>query len=109
MCWPKKGSSKPPDKIMISKEEVEHIAKLSRIKLSQEEVEKFQKDFSNILDYVSLLKKAKIPKTETKLAKGNVMREDEAVSEKEEVVEKMLNSAPSKEGRQIKVKAILHG
>jgi aspartyl-tRNA(Asn)/glutamyl-tRNA(Gln) amidotransferase subunit C len=93
---------------MISREEVEHIAKLSRIKLNQEEIEKFQKDFSNILNYVSLLKKAKTPKTETKLAEGNVMREDEAFPEKEEVIEKMLNSAPNKEGRQIKVKAILH-
>ncbi len=94
---------------MISKEEVEHIAKLSRIRLSENEIEKFQKDFSNILDYISLLKKVKTPKIETKLAEGNVMREDEAVPEKEEVIERMLNLAPNKEGRQIKVKAILHG
>lgn len=93
---------------MISKEEVEHIAKLSRIKLNQEEIEKFQKDFSNILDYVSLLKKAKTSKIKISFDQRNVMRGDEAVSENEKTIEKLVNSTPNREGRQIKVKAILH-
>ena len=47
---------------MISKEEVEHIAKLARLELTGKEVEKMQKDLSAILDYFDLLKKA--PKLE---------------------------------------------
>ena len=36
---------------MISKEEVLHIAKLARLELTEEEVEKMQKDLTEILDY----------------------------------------------------------
>lgn len=94
---------------MISKEEVEHIARLSRIRLKENEIEKFQKDFSNILDYVSLMKTAKIPKSKKTPAEGNnVLREDAVLQEKEERVEKLIGLAPNKEQRQIKVKAILH-
>lgn len=39
----------------LSKEQVEHIARLSRIKLTAEEVEKFSVEISSILDYVELL------------------------------------------------------
>ena len=48
---------------MISKEEVEHIAKLARLELSDKETEKMQKDLSAILDYFNLLKKAPKPET----------------------------------------------
>jgi aspartyl/glutamyl-tRNA(Asn/Gln) amidotransferase C subunit len=41
---------------MISKEEVEHIAKLARLELTGKETEKMQKDLSAILDYFILLK-----------------------------------------------------
>lgn len=40
---------------MLSKEEVIKIAKLANIKLSESEIEKFQKQLSNILDYVKKL------------------------------------------------------
>lgn len=41
---------------MISKSEVEKIAKLARLELSEIEVEKMQKDMSLILDYFDILK-----------------------------------------------------
>ena len=34
---------------MISKEEVEHIAKLARLELTEKEIEKMQKDLTEIL------------------------------------------------------------
>ena len=37
---------------MISKEEVQNLATLARLQLSEAEVEGLQKDISNILDYV---------------------------------------------------------
>jgi len=43
---------------MISKQEVEHIAKLARLELTDAEIEKMQKDMSEILGYFDLLKKA---------------------------------------------------
>ena len=37
---------------MITKEEVQHLATLARLELSDTEMEGLQKDISNILDYV---------------------------------------------------------
>lgn len=38
--------------LMISKEDIQKLAELSRIKLTDTEMESLQKDISNILDYV---------------------------------------------------------
>lgn len=42
---------------MITKEEVLKIAELSKIKIEENEIEKFQNDFSSVLDYVGQLEK----------------------------------------------------
>ncbi len=42
---------------MISKEEVKHIAQLARIKLSADQIEKYQRELSAILDFVGELSK----------------------------------------------------
>ncbi|MCX6758549.1 MAG: Asp-tRNA(Asn)/Glu-tRNA(Gln) amidotransferase subunit GatC [Candidatus Nealsonbacteria bacterium] len=41
---------------MLSKEETEHIAGLARLGLGEEEIERYQKDLSSILDYIEKLK-----------------------------------------------------
>ncbi|MCX6722438.1 MAG: Asp-tRNA(Asn)/Glu-tRNA(Gln) amidotransferase subunit GatC, partial [Candidatus Staskawiczbacteria bacterium] len=73
---------------MILKEEVEHIAKLARLELTENEVEKMQKDLSAILDYFDLLKSASAPSLqgygETK--KANVFREDKVNEQERETV-----------------------
>lgn len=40
---------------MLSREEILHIAKLARLNLTDEEIEKFQGQLSPILDYISKL------------------------------------------------------
>ena len=40
---------------MISKKEVKHIAELARIKLTESQIEKYQKELSGILDFVGAL------------------------------------------------------
>ena len=45
---------------MISKKEVEHIAKLARLRLTKIEVTKRQKEISEILDYFNLLKEVDV-------------------------------------------------
>ncbi len=40
---------------MITKEEVKHIAKLARLKLTDEELEKFSKQLSDILEHAKML------------------------------------------------------
>jgi len=94
---------------MISKEEVQHIAKLARLELTDAEVEKMQKDLSAILDYFDLLKKA--PPASAKsfgvAKKANVFREDEINEQERETVDKIITSAPDKKDGYIKVKTIL--
>ncbi len=87
---------------MISEKEVNHIANLARIKIKPEEIKNFQKDFSNILDYFNVLKKAKINKeTKSDCLKAE-LREDEIIKFSSNV----LNSIPSKKGDYVKVKKI---
>jgi aspartyl/glutamyl-tRNA(Asn/Gln) amidotransferase C subunit len=93
---------------VISKEEVEHIAKLARLELTGKEVEKMQKDLSAILDYFNLLKSASAPLRQgyDETRKANVFRTDEAIPQKREVAEKLIAAAPDKKDDYIKVKAI---
>jgi len=91
---------------MISKQEVLHIAKLARLQLTEKEIENLQKDMSAILDYFDLLKK--VPKVEVKtnfLTTAN-QRKDEVFKDNN-VVENLIEQAPSKKDGYIKVKSIL--
>ena len=93
---------------MISKEEVEHIAKLARLELTDKEVEKMQKDLSAILDYFNLLKKAPSPaKIFQEKNLGGQARIDEVKERDATETEKLLKDAPDKKDGYIKVKAIL--
>jgi len=91
---------------MISKKEVQHIAKLARLGITGKEEEKFQKELSSILDYMEKLKKvnvSKIEPTSHPLFIKNITRKDEVDSKKEE----LLSLAPAMEKGYIKVRSIL--
>jgi len=93
---------------MISKEEVEHIAKLARLELSEGEVKKMQKDLTEILGYFDLLKN--VPSIEIgkpAFAKATAWRGDEILPRTSGVAEKLIVGAPDKKDGYIKVKAIL--
>lgn len=95
---------------MISKEDVQHIAKLARLGLSQSEVKKFQEELSSILNYVEKLKKidvANVEPTSHPQQIKNVMRKDEVKDEKLQVRRKLVEMAPDKKDGYIKVKSIL--
>jgi aspartyl-tRNA(Asn)/glutamyl-tRNA(Gln) amidotransferase subunit C len=94
---------------MISKEEVKKIAKLARIGITEKEAEKFQKEFSAILDYFDILKKIDTEKSEAKADysdKGNNTREDKVFSQNEKTVKCLTDSFPDQKEGFIKVKAI---
>ena len=97
------------NKKMISKEEVKHIAKLARLGLSQEEIEKFQKELSSILDYIEKLKEVDVSEVKPmshSVRIENVMRSDKEKSEKESS-KTLLDSAPETKEGYLKVKQIL--
>lgn len=95
---------------MISKEQVQHVAKLARLGLGAKEIAKMQKELSSILDYIKLLEKVDISQvmpTSHSMPIENIMREDEAKQESPETVNKILDQAPMKEKGYIRVKGIL--
>lgn len=93
---------------MIDIKEVEKLAKLARIKLSNEEKEQFQKEIGAILDYVSELKEAPISKEKIIIAKDNrnVLREDANPHDSALYTKELLEEAPRSENGFVKVKKI---
>jgi len=65
----------------LTKEQVEHIAVLARLKLSPEEVEKFTNELTVILGYIDQLKSVNTDGVEPQdqfITAENVFREDKA-------------------------------
>ena len=95
---------------MISKEQVQNIGKLARISLTEEEIGKFQKEFSSILDYFEVLKSVDTsnvqPMTHS-VNLQNVAREDQPRKTAEEIIDRMQEQFPAKEQGYLKVKSIL--
>jgi aspartyl-tRNA(Asn)/glutamyl-tRNA(Gln) amidotransferase subunit C len=63
----------------ISKEQIKHLAHLSRLELSDSEIDATQDDMSKILDFVAQVEKLDLDGVEplTQMSKSvNVMRED---------------------------------
>lgn len=63
----------------ISRAEVEHIADLARLELSEAEIERLQSDLSQILEYVEQLNEldtSNVSPTAHVVAKGDLLRED---------------------------------
>jgi aspartyl-tRNA(Asn)/glutamyl-tRNA(Gln) amidotransferase subunit C len=65
---------------MLSREEVLHVARLARLELSEQEVERFAEELSKVLDYVekiSELDLADVPPTSHVVNVENALRADE--------------------------------
>ncbi|MBU2635419.1 Asp-tRNA(Asn)/Glu-tRNA(Gln) amidotransferase subunit GatC [Patescibacteria group bacterium] len=99
---------------MISKQDVQHIAKLARLGLKEAEIKKLQKDLSSILDYFNSLKRVDVSNIEPTFhpvehyskERLDIMRQDRAESQPEQAVDKLIAAAPDKKKRHIKVKAV---
>lgn len=94
---------------MITKDDINKIANLARIGITDEENEALLKDISNILKYIDQIKNAKIDlRAESRVgAVKNVFREDVAKNFTGANTETLLNEAPEREGDSLKVKKIL--
>lgn len=94
---------------MISKEETEHIAKLARLGLGAQEIEKYQKDLSEILGYVDKLKEADIEGIEPfthSIKLENATRQDAALPRAGEEIKKLTSQMPASKDGYLKVKSI---
>lgn len=90
----------------ISKKQVEHIAYLARLKLSEKEKERFSKELSQILDFIKKLNEVDTSKVEPFFFDfKNVLRKDE-IENKKQKIKDLLEQAPEREGDFIKTKRI---
>ena len=96
---------------MITKKEVEYIAKLARLGLSEAEKEKYSKELSGILDYMKKLNEVDTKSTgptDQIVGLTNVFRKDENFLQADvEKIKKMIGQAPEREGNFVKTKTLL--
>ena len=98
---------------MLSDKEVQHIATLARIKLSEREQEKFRKDISSVLDYIDTLKRVETKHVEplyqvTGLV--NATRPDQsrpAFSMDGKLRKLLIGQAPDTQGEYVRVRSVL--
>lgn len=94
----------------MTKEEILHLGNLSRIKLSEQEAEKFVLEIDSILDYVGEVKKI-ASASDTAQKPGvvrNVFREDVITNDSGSNTKELIAAFPLKEGNYLKVKKILN-
>jgi len=93
----------------LTLEEVEHIAALARLELSEDERAAFQKQLSSILEYVEKLKAVDTEGVEPmshSIEIGNVLRRDEVAGCDAATRQRLIDAFPAKEGDQLKVDAV---
>lgn len=88
---------------------MQHIARLARVGLSEEDIGRFSEQLSEILDYFERLRQVDtegVPPTAHTLPLHNVMREDDEPAPPLDQ-EAVLGNAPVREGDFFRVKVIL--
>ena len=92
----------------LSHEQVRHIAWLARLGLSEEDVEKFSLQLSNILENIEILRQVDttgVPPATHSITLRNVFRKDDVVDSYSQA--QILSNAPEQEENCFKVQPIL--
>ncbi|MDD3420465.1 MAG: Asp-tRNA(Asn)/Glu-tRNA(Gln) amidotransferase subunit GatC [Candidatus Gastranaerophilales bacterium] len=92
---------------MINKKDVEHVANLARIELTEEEKEKFTKQLGDIIEHVNQLNEVDTTDVEPMAhpyPQVNVVRED--IVNYKNTKEELLSNAPQEEDGFFKVPKI---
>lgn len=93
----------------LTLEEVEKIAALARLELTDDEKESFRERISSVLDYVGKLAEAEIGDADPMSHVApvlNVLREDESEARDERSRKAAVDAFPEKEGDMLKVRAV---
>jgi len=92
----------------LNREDVQHIALLARLGLTEAEVEKFKEQLSNIMENFEILQQvdtADVVPTAQSIALHNVVSDDEVIPSLPS--DEILANAPRKEGEFFRVRAVL--
>lgn len=87
--------------------DVRALAELARLEVSEEELQKLEKEIPEILSFVETIKKADTSLVAAMDKLRNVMREDENPHESGIYTEQLLRAAPVREGDRIAVKQVI--
>jgi aspartyl-tRNA(Asn)/glutamyl-tRNA(Gln) amidotransferase subunit C len=93
---------------MISREDVEHVARLARLGLTDDEIDRMQTQLSNILETIAQLRDvdtSQVGPTAQVIELENVMREDEVGPSMTR--DAALANAPLREGPMLRVPVVL--
>lgn len=94
--------------VSISREEVDHVAKLACLELSDEEKERFTHQLSDVIEYINYLREvdtSKVSPTFHVFSESTPLREDKARQTFNQ--EKALSNAPEKEEGFFRVPPVL--
>ena len=92
----------------LSRDEVLHIARLARMGITDDEVDRLREQLSDILDNFEVLKQVNtdnVPPTAQSIAFNNVIRDDRVVASYSQ--DDILSNAPQREQDYFKIHAVL--
>ena len=93
----------------ISKEEVEHIAKLASLNLTEEEKERYANDMTEILEFANMINSVNTEEVNETIGANenyNVFRKDEIVQTVDK--ETLLQNAPSQEDGMFRIPKVIN-
>jgi len=95
----------------LTEAEVQKLASLSRMQLSEEEPGQFTKEIDSILGYVEQIKEVSeelTPKASSDIPHRNILREDVSDRDLIEAGGSLVGAAPASQNNLLKVKKILN-
>lgn len=96
--------------IRMKREEIVHLATLSRIRLSDTELSNLEGELSSIVEYVSVVKDIAADDADSLPQVGvrhNIFRKDVVTNQPDQYTKDILAEMPQTEGRYMAVKKIL--
>lgn len=90
----------------LQQSDIEKLATLSRLALTDDEKQQYLQDFSSILDYVSEISQVKVDDVVESQTLTNVMRNDVVEHEAGTYTQALLDEAPATENGYYKVKQV---
>ena len=94
----------------ITSDDVRKVAKLCRLEIPADDIEKYSNQLEGILEYIAQLERIdtlNVPPTTRAVEVVNVFREDTIVSSSSGIRDKILDLAPQREGEFFRVPKIL--
>lgn len=92
----------------MERSDIQHLAVLSRLSLTDEEIEKFRTEADAILEYVAAVKELALEEGEPEVgAHANPLREDVVTNAPGQYTEVLLSALPKRVGNHALVKRII--